>query len=67
MPPIKDNRAINKKLPVNLEAGPKFDIAFSQLVLPFCVPGTICALAAVAQQSAMHVILMNLFIEFSFN
>tara|TARA_E500000075_G_scaffold84760_1_gene76398 strand:- start:125 stop:328 length:204 start_codon:yes stop_codon:yes gene_type:complete len=67
LPPIKDNRAINKKLPVNLEAGPKFDIAFSKLVLPFCVAGTICALAAVAQQSAMHVILMNFFIESSFN
>ena len=67
MPPIKDNRAINKKLPVNLEAGPKFDIAFSKLVLPFCVAGTICAFAAVAQQSAMHVILMNFFIESSFN
>ena len=67
LPPIKDNRAMNKKLPVNLEAGPKFDIAFSKLVLPFCVAGTICALAAVAQQTAMHVIFMNLFIEFSFN
>ena len=64
--PINDNRAINKKLPVNLEAGPKFDVAFSKLVLLFCVAGTVCALAAVAQKSTMHVIVMTLFIEFSF-
>ena len=66
LPPINDNRAINKKLPVNLEAGPKFDVAFSKFVLPFCVDGTVCALAAVAQKSAMHVIVMTLVIEFSF-
>ena len=30
LPPINDNRAINKKLPVNLEAGLKFDVAFSK-------------------------------------
>lgn len=66
LPPINDNRAINKKLPVILEAGPKFDVAFSKLVLPFCVAGTVCALAAVAQKSTMHVIVMTLFIEFSF-
>ena len=66
LPSIKDNRAINNKLPVNLEAVPKFDVAFSKLVLPFCVAGTVCALAAVAQKSAMHVIVMTLFIEFSF-
>ena len=48
--PINDNRAINKKLPVNFDAGPKFDVAFSKLVLPFCVAGTVCALAAVAQK-----------------
>ena len=66
LPPINDNRAINKKLPVNLEAGPKFDVAFSKFVLPFCVAGTVCALAAVAQKSAMHVIVMTLFIKFSF-
>ena len=53
LPPINDNRVINKKLPVNLEAGPKFDVAFSKLVLPFCVAGTVCALAAVAQKSTM--------------
>ena len=64
--PINDNRAINKKLPVNLEVGPKFDVAFSKLVLPFCVTGTVCVLAAVAQKSATHVIVMTLFIEFSF-
>ena len=64
--PINDNRAINKKLPVNLEAGPKFDVAFSKLGLPFCVAGTVCALAAVAQKSAMHVIVMSLFSKFSF-
>ena len=66
LPPINDNRAINKKLPVNFDAGPKFDVAFSKLVLPFCVAGTVCAFAAVAQKSAMHVIVMTLFIEFSF-
>ena len=66
LPPINDNRAINKNLPVNLEAGPKFDVAFSKLVLPFCVAGTVFALAAVAQKSTMHVIVMTLFIEFSF-
>jgi len=64
--PINDNRAINKKLPVNFEAGPKFDVAFSKFVLPFCVDGTVCALAAVAQKSAINVIVMTLFIEFSF-
>ena len=53
-------------MPVNIEAGPKFDVAFSKLVLPFCVAGTVCALAAVAQKSAMHVIVMTLFIKFSF-
>ena len=66
LPPIKDNRAINKKLPVNLEAVPKFDVAFSKLVLPFCVAGTVFALAAVAQKSTMNVIVMTLFLEFSF-
>ena len=66
LPPINDNRAINKKLPVNLEAGSKFDVAFSKLVLPFCVAGTVCALAAVAQKSTMNVIVMTLFLEFSF-
>ena len=66
LPPINGKRAINKKLPVNLEAGPKFDVAFSKLVLPFCVAGTVCALAVVAQKSAMHVIVMTLFIKFSF-
>ena len=66
LPPINDNRAINKKLPVNLEAGPKFDVAFSKFVLPFCVDGTVCALAAMAQKSTMHVIVMTLFIKFSF-
>ena len=66
LPPINDNRVKNKKLPVNLEAGPKFDVAFSKLVLPFCVAGTVCALAAVAQKSAIHVIVMTLFFEFSF-
>ena len=64
--PINDNRAINKKLPVNFEVGPKFDVAFSNFVLPFCVAGTVCALAAVAQKSTMHVIFMTLFIKFSF-
>jgi len=64
--PINDNRAINKKLPVNFEAGPRFDVAFSKFVLPFCVDGTVCALAAVAQKSTMHVIVMTLFIKFSF-
>ena len=66
LPPINDNKAINKKLPVNFEVGPKFDVAFSNFVLPFCVDGTVCALAAVAQKSAMHVIVMTLFIKFSF-
>jgi hypothetical protein len=64
--PINDNRAINKKLPVNFEAGPKFDVAFSNFVLPFCVAGTVCALAAVAQKSAIHVIVMTLVIKLSF-
>ena len=66
LPPINGNWAVNKKLPVNLEAVPKFDVAFSKLVLPFCVAGTVCALAAVAQKSTMNVIVMTLFLEFSF-
>jgi len=66
LPPINDNRAINKKLPVNLEAGPKFDVAFSKLVLPFCVAGIVCALAAVAQKKCDACDRYDLFIKFSF-